>query len=68
MCPGHKLKIEYGFGVQQVKPAQDGEQFGLLIAANPLIKNPAMTAVLMPGPMTKVVRVGHGVAVRKGAP
>lgn len=65
---GHTLKIEFGFGVEQVKRIQGGEPFDLFIAANPLIKNPAITVMLVPNSTTELLRIGQGVAVRKGAP
>jgi molybdate transport system substrate-binding protein len=64
---GHKLKIEYGFGVQQNKRIQGGEAFDVLITPNGLIKNPATAALLAPG-TTQLLRIGQGVAVKKGAP
>lgn len=63
---GHKLKVEYGFGVAQTKRAQGGEAFDVIISPNPLIKN--TEAVLAPGSITALMRVGQGVAVKKGAP
>lgn len=65
---GNTLKIEYGFGVQQNKRIQDGEAFDVLITPNGLIKNPATVAVLAPGTATQLLRIGQGVAVKKGAP
>lgn len=65
---GHKLKIEYGFGVEQTKRVQGGEAVDVFIAANGLIKNPATVAVLAPGTTTELLRIGQGVAVKKGAP
>jgi molybdate transport system substrate-binding protein len=62
---GHKLKIEYGFGVAQTKRAQGGETFDVIISPTPLIKN--TEAVLAPGSVVALMRVGQGVAVKKGA-
>ncbi len=64
---GNTLKIEYGFGVEQNKRIQGGEAFDVLITPNGLIKNPATAAVLAPG-TTQLLRIGQGVAVKKGAP
>ena len=38
----------------------------MLITPNGLIKNPATAAVLAPG-ATELLRIGQGVAVKKGA-
>lgn len=65
---GHKLKIEYGLAVQQAKQVQAGEAFDVVIFPNPVIRNPATVAVLMPDTATELMRIGQGVAVRKGAP
>jgi len=65
---GHKLTIEYGFGVEQAKRLQGGEAFDVFIAANGLIKQPATVAVLEPGSTVQLLRIGQGVAVKKGAP
>jgi molybdate transport system substrate-binding protein len=65
---GDKLKIEYGFGVEQNKRVQGGETFDVLISPNGLIKNPATVAVLVPASTTQLLRIGQGVAVKKGAP
>jgi molybdate transport system substrate-binding protein len=64
----HTLKVEYGFGVEQAKRVQGGETFDVLISPNGLIGNPATVAVLMPGSTKQFVRIGQGVAVKKGAP
>lgn len=62
---GTKLKIEYGFGVAQTKRAQGGEAFDVIVSPTPLIKN--TEAVLAPGSMSALMRMGQGVAVKKGA-
>jgi molybdate transport system substrate-binding protein len=65
---GHTLKIEYGFGAEQAKRVQGGEAVDVLISPNGLIKNPATVAALAPDSTTQVVKIGQGVAVKKGAP
>jgi molybdate transport system substrate-binding protein len=64
---GHTLEIEYGFGVTQVKRAQEGETFDVIISPSPLVKNPATLKVLRPETVVEPMRVGQGVAVKKGA-
>jgi molybdate transport system substrate-binding protein len=64
---GHKLTVEYGFGVQQTKRAQEGEAFDLIISPAALVKDPATLKVLMPDTIVEPMRVGQGVAVKKGA-
>ena len=65
---GHRLKIEYGFGVEQTKRVQGGEAVDVVVMPNGLIKNPATAAALAPGTTTELLRIGQGVAVKKGAP
>lgn len=64
---GHKLKMEYGFGVEQSKRVQGGEAVDVVVFPDGLIKNPATVAVLVPDTMMQLMRIGQGVAVKKGA-
>jgi molybdate transport system substrate-binding protein len=64
---GHKLKIEYGFGVEQNKRVQDGEQVDVLIGPNGQVRSPATQAKLAADSTQALLRIGQGVAVKKGA-
>lgn len=63
---GHKLKIEYGFAAEMNKRVQAGEAFDFLIFPNGLIGQPA-TAATLSSDKVQFVRIGQGVAVKKGA-
>jgi molybdate transport system substrate-binding protein len=65
---GTKLNIEYGFGVEQNKRVQAGEAVDVVIFPNGLINTPATQAVLLPNTTTELLRIGQGIAVKKGAP
>jgi molybdate transport system substrate-binding protein len=65
---GHKLNIEYGFGVDQNKRVQAGEAVDVVIFPNGLFNTAAPQAVLAPNATTELLRIGQGMAVRKGAP
>ncbi len=65
---GHTLKIEYGFGVELNNRVQGGEAVDVVVLPNGLIRNPKTLAVLADGTTTELLRIGQGVAVKKGAP
>ena len=64
---GHKLNIQFGAAVAQIKQLQAGEPFDLVIFPNQLARNPDNAALFVADTLTVVTRVGQGVAVRKGA-
>jgi molybdate transport system substrate-binding protein len=65
---GTKLNIEYGFGVEQNKRVQAGEAVDVVIFPNGLINTAATQAALAPNTTTELLRIGQGIAVKKGAP
>ena len=65
---GNKLNVEYGFGVEQNKRVQAGEAVDVVIFPNGLINAAATQAVLVPNATTELLRIGQGIAVKKGAP
>src|SRR4051794_30711568 len=65
---GNKLNIEYGFGVDQNKRVQAGEAVDVVVFPNGLINTAATQAVLAPNTTTELLRIGQGIAVKKGAP
>jgi molybdate transport system substrate-binding protein len=65
---GNKLNIEYGFALEQSKRVQAGEAVDVVVFPNGLISSPATQAVLAPGTTKQLLRIGQGVAVKKGAP
>ena len=65
---GTKLNIEYGFGVEQNKRVQAGEAADVVIFPNGLINAAETQAVLVPNSTTELLRIGQGIAVKKGAP
>jgi molybdate transport system substrate-binding protein len=65
---GNKLNVEYGFGVEQNKRVQAGEAADVVIFPNGLINTPETQAVLAPKTTTELLRIGQGIAVKKGAP
>jgi molybdate transport system substrate-binding protein len=65
---GHKLAIEYGFAVEQVKRVQAGEPVDAVVFPVGLIRAPASAAALVADSATPLIRIGQGVAVRRGAP
>lgn len=64
---GHKLKIEYGFGVEHNKRVQSGEAIDVVIGPNGQVGSPATQEKLVPGSTQPLLRIGQGVAVKKGA-
>jgi molybdate transport system substrate-binding protein len=65
---GHKLNIEYGFGVEQNKRIQGGEQVDVVIGPNGQVRSAPTQAKLVPDSTQALLRIGQGVAVKKGAP
>src|SRR3954451_10330110 len=65
---GNKLNIEYGFGGDQNKRVQAGEAVDVVVFPNGLINTAATQAVLAPNTTTELLRIGQGIAVKKGAP
>jgi molybdate transport system substrate-binding protein len=64
---GHTFKIEYGFGVEQNKRIQDGEQVDVVIGPNGQVRSAPTQAKLMPDSTRPLLRIGQGVAVKKNA-
>ena len=63
---GNKLNIEYGFGVDQNKRVQGGEAFDVVIFPDGFFSMPATQAVIAANSTTRLLRIGQGVAVKKG--
>jgi molybdate transport system substrate-binding protein len=64
---GHKLNVQYGTAVSQIKQVQGGEPFDLVIFPSSLVRNPGNAALFASDTITGIARAGQGVAVRKGA-
>jgi molybdate transport system substrate-binding protein len=65
---GHKLNVQYGAAVAQIKQVQAGEPFDLVIFPITVIKGPDTAALFLPDPIVGIARAGQGVAVRAGSP
>src|SRR5262249_31315651 len=57
-----------GFGVEQNKRVQGGEQVDVVIGPNGQVRSAPTQAKLAPDSTQSLLRIGQGVAVKKGAP
>ena len=65
---GHKLVIQYGVTGVTKRRIENGEVFDLAIGPAPLMDDLIRQAKIAGDTRTGIARVGHGVAVRAGAP